>query len=274
MQTEEYFRAKGCIVTGAASGIGYALTEGLLAAGATVLMADRDTKTLQEVVGRLQAHAGRVHTLTVDVTIEEQVRTMVEEGAAKLGRLDILFNNAGIGFTKAFEQVTLEEWRRIIDVNVWSVIYGIHYALPIMRRQGGGHIVSTSSISGIVPIPFQSLYCTTKYAVTGLSESLRMEFKEAGIHFSVACPSEVVTAIWKTPGSDERVEDKIPKEAISAGEAAKLILAGAARHEGIIPLPDRAREMWELYRTSPEAAENKVWDLIRKRKEAWEKVQQ
>jgi NAD(P)-dependent dehydrogenase (short-subunit alcohol dehydrogenase family) len=272
MQTEEYFRGKGCIVTGAASGIGYALTEALLAAGASVLMADRDTKTLQEVIGHLEAYAGYVHRMTADVSIEQQVRKMVEEGAAQLGRLDLLFNNAGIGFTNAFEQVSLEEWRRIIDVNLWSVIYGIHFALPIMRRQGGGHIVTTSSISGLLPIPFQSLYCTTKYAVTGLSESLRLELKEEGIHFSVACPAEVVTRIWGAPGDDERVEARIPKEAISAGEAAKMILAGVARREGIIPLPDRARELWELYRTSPEAAENKLLDLTRQRRQAWEKV--
>ncbi|MDQ7825066.1 MAG: SDR family oxidoreductase [Candidatus Eremiobacteraeota bacterium] len=266
MNVEEYFHGKGCVVTGAASGIGFALAEVLLKAGAVVFMADRDTKTLESALEQLSAHKGRVHPMTVDVSREEQVQRMVEEAASRHGRLDILFNNAGIGGTKAIEKVTMEEWRRIIDVNLWSVIYGIHFALPIMRSQGGGHIVSTSSIAGILPIPFQSLYCATKYAVTGLSESLRFELEDEGICFSVVCPGEVATRIWGTPIIGERVEAKIPENAISAGEAAKLILAGVANKEGIIPLPDSARTLWELYRTSPEAAENILRDIARERR--------
>ena len=99
MQVEEYFRGKGCVVTGAASGIGFALTEALLQAGAVVFMADRDTKTLTSAVEQLGAYAGRVHSMSVDVTNQEQVQHMVEDAASRHGRLDVLFNNAGIGGT-------------------------------------------------------------------------------------------------------------------------------------------------------------------------------
>ena len=270
MQVEEYFRGKGCVVTGAASGIGFALTEALLQAGAVVFMADRDTKTLDSAVEQISTYAGRVHSMSVDVTNQEQVQHMVEDAASRHGRLDILFNNAGIGGTLPIGEVTLEHWRRIIDLNLWGVIYGIHFALPIMRKQGGGHIVTTSSLAGIVPIPFQAIYCTTKYAVVGLSESLRFELEDEGIHFSVACPASVVSRIWGTPVIGERIEQKPPAEAIPAPEAAQTILAGVANKEGIIALPESARSLWRQYWSAPEATESILMDMARQRRSSYQ----
>jgi NAD(P)-dependent dehydrogenase (short-subunit alcohol dehydrogenase family) len=270
MQVEEYFHDKSCVVTGAASGIGFALTEVLLQAGAVVFMADRDTQTLNNAVGQLGAYAGQVHSMSIDVTNQEQVQHMVEVTASRHGRLDILFNNAGIGGTLPFGDVTLEHWRRIIDLNLWGVIYGIHFALPIMRKQGGGHIVTTSSIAGLLPIPFQAIYCTTKYAVVGLSESLRFELEDEGIHFSVACPASVVSRIWGTPVIGERVELKPPPDAIPAVEAAKIILDGVANKQGIITLPEKYRQMWRQYWSAPEAADSMLLDMARQRRSAFQ----
>jgi NAD(P)-dependent dehydrogenase (short-subunit alcohol dehydrogenase family) len=270
MQVEEYFHDKSCIVTGAASGIGFALTEALLQGGGVVLMADRDTKMLASAIKQLDTYAERVQSMSVDVTNQEQVQHMVEDAASRHGRLDILFNNAGIGGTLPFSQVTLEHWRRIIDLNLWGVIYGIHFALPIMLKQGGGHIVTTSSLAGLVPIPFQAIYCTTKYAVVGLSESLRFEFQDEGVHFSVACPASVVSRIWGTPVLGKRLEQKPPADAIPAEEAAKTILAGVANQEGIIVLPESARSRWRQYCSAPEAAENILLDLARQRRSSYQ----
>jgi NAD(P)-dependent dehydrogenase (short-subunit alcohol dehydrogenase family) len=272
MNVDEYFKGKGCVVTGAASGIGYAVSEGLLKAGAVVFMADRDTKTLASSVSQLSAHEGRVHSMDVDVTKEDQVRKMVEDAASRHGRLDVLFNNAGVGGTAPIEQATMEHWRRIMDINFWGVVYGIHFALPIMRRQGGGHIVTTSSIAGLMPFPFQALYCASKYAVTGLSESLRFELADEGIHFSVICPSEVASRIWGTPILGERVEVEPPASALPAEDAAKTILAGVADNEGIIALPDNARQLWRHYWSSPEEMEGFMRDMAQKRRvdKPWE----
>lgn len=270
MPVEEYFHNKGCIVTGAASGIGFALTEALLQAGAVVLMADRDTKTLASAVEQLSSYGGRIHSMSVDVTDQKQIQHMVEGAVSRHGRLDILFNNAGIGGTLPFGEVTLEHWRRIIDLNLWGVIYGIHFALPIMRQQGGGHIVTTSSLAGLLPIPFQAIYCTTKYAVVGLSESLRFELQDEGINFSVACPGSVVSRIWGTPVIGERVEQKPPAEAIPAAEAAQTILAGVANQEGIIVLPESATSLWRQYRNAPEAAESILLDMARQRRSSFQ----
>jgi NAD(P)-dependent dehydrogenase (short-subunit alcohol dehydrogenase family) len=270
MQVEEYFRGKGCVVTGAASGIGFAVTEAMLQAGAVVFMTDRDTQTLTSAVEQLGTYAGRVHSMSVDVTNQQQVQHMVEDAAARHGQLDVLFNNAGIGGTLPIGEVTLEHWRRIIDINLWGVIYGIHAALPIMRRQGGGHIVNTASIAGLIPFPFQALYCATKYAVAGLSESLRFELEDEGIHVSAVCPGNVISRIFGTPILGERVEAKPPPDAIPAAEAAQTILAGVANQEGIIALPESARSGWRQYWSGPEAAESILRDLARQRRSAYQ----
>jgi short-subunit dehydrogenase len=138
-----------------------------------------------------------------------------------------------------------------------------------MRRQGGGHIINTASLAGLIPFPFQALYCATKYAVVGLSESLRLELADEGIHVSVVCPADVATRIYGTPIIGERKEVKPPDHAIPAAEAAQAILAGVAKKEGIIVLPEPARQLWRQYR-SPESIESFLLDMARQRRKAYQ----
>jgi NAD(P)-dependent dehydrogenase (short-subunit alcohol dehydrogenase family) len=270
MSVEEYFRGKGCVVTGAASGIGFAVTEALLNAGAVVFMADRDTATLASAVDQLSAHAGRVHSAAVDVTKPAEVQQLIQDAASRQGRLDVLFNNAGIGGTMPFAEVTLEHWRRIIDINLWGVIYGIDAAFPIMCSQGGGHVVNTASLAGLMPFPYQALYAATKYGVVGLSESLRFELEEDGISVTVVCPGAVASRIWGTPVPGERREVKPPPDAVPAAEAAQTILAGVANKEGIILVPESLRPLWLEYYGSPESGETYMRDLARQRRRSYE----
>lgn len=145
-----HFEGGVCVVTGGASGIGRAVGEALARAGAVVVLADRDSERLAAARESLVEHAGRVECATVDVMRQQEVQHLIEEAASRHGRLDILFNNAGVGGTLPIGEATLEQWRRIVDLNLWGVIYGIHAALPIMRRQGGGHLVNTASVAGLV----------------------------------------------------------------------------------------------------------------------------
>lgn len=269
MPFQQYFRGKVCIVTGAASGIGFALSRALLQAGATVVMADRDTSALMTAIERTGAPAERVQPFPCDVTREDQVRELVEETAAVQGRLDVLFNNAGVPGTMPIEQATLDVWRRQVDINLWGVLYGVHFALPIMRRQGHGHIVNTSSLAGLMPFPFQAPYVTTKFAVVGLSESLRYELADEGIHFTVVCPGNVVSGIFQVSATGERVENPIPPDALPTDEAAELILAGVARKDGILIVPPSLQEYYRLYRTDPEEAEQGMKDLRDRRRAAF-----
>jgi NAD(P)-dependent dehydrogenase (short-subunit alcohol dehydrogenase family) len=204
------------------------------------------------------------------VTQQEQVQHLIQDATSRLGRLDVLFNNAGVGGTMPIGDATLEHWRRIIDLNLLGVIYGIDAALPIMRRQSGGHIVNTGSIAGLIPFPYQALYCATKYAVAGLSESLRFELADESIHVSVVCPGAVISRIWGTPILGECLEIKPPEEAIPAEEAARIILAGIANHQGIIALPESARSLWLEYWSDPEAAEFFLLNMARQRRESYQ----
>ncbi|MDD2614572.1 MAG: SDR family NAD(P)-dependent oxidoreductase [Methanosarcina sp.] len=275
MVVDDYFKDKCCLVTGANSGIGYAISEALLEKGAIVFMAGRNVESLESAAKNLDAYSGQIRISLVDVTKQPEVDKTVQDMVAQEGRIDFLFNNAGIGGTMPTVDATIEHWKSIIDVNLWSVIYGINAALPIMRLQGGGHIVNTSSIAGLVPFPFQALYCTTKYAVVGMSESMRYEFAEEGIHFSVTCPSAVVSRIWKKPILGlvhEEVE--APEDAIPAEEAARIILEGAAEKKGIIVVPEQPGGwIWHEYCNSSEAAEDFLMKMAHERRLEWAKRQ-
>ena len=269
MTDAQHFGGKVCVVTGAASGIGFAVSQALLGAGATVVLADRDADRLRSAVDRLSGHNGRVHSVPVDVTSQPQVQELVAGAASRHGSLDFLFNNAGVGGTLPIVEATLEHWRRIVDLNLWGVIYGVHAALPVMRRQGSGHIVNTASLAGLVPFPYQSLYCTTKYGVVGMSECLRYELAADGIKVSVVCPGNVVSRIFSTTIMGEVLDTKPPEDAIAAEDAARIILAGVANGQGIIAFPDKPRELWRLYASSPEKVEDYLKGLADQRRAAF-----
>ncbi len=182
------------IVTGGASGIGLALGRHLAGLGLHVVLCDVDAEGLARAAIEVPAE-----TFVLDVTDADAVRGVVERVAAAHGRLDYLFNNAGVGGTLPMLQATLAHWRRVVGLNLMGVVHGVQAAYPIMVRQGFGHLCNTASISGLVPVPGQTLYNTTKYAVVGLSHTLRPEAALAGVGVSVACPGPVRSAIWSTP---------------------------------------------------------------------------
>jgi len=256
---QEYYQDKVCVVTGAAAGIGYAVCKNLLEAGAHVFMADIDVNGLKKTMDDLGKYAEKAFIVPTDVTNQEQVQKLVQDAAVYEGHLDFLFNNAGVGATMPFETVTLDIWEKVININLWSVIYGIHTAIPIMRKQGSGHIVNTSSIAGILPPPYQAVYSTTKYAVTGLTECLRYELHDEGIYFTTVCPGNVTTSIWK--GLD------VPADAMPADEAGRIILEGVAKKESMIVFDDSYKELYMKCRMDPAFQEEVFLNLARERRE-------
>lgn len=242
-------RGRVAIVTGAASGIGFAVSRCLALAGATVVMADID----EERVARGAAEVGgQAAPAVVDVTREAQVTGLVEGTVARHGRIDFMFNNAGIGGTLPFDEATTEHWERIISVNLWSAVHGTRAAYRQMRRQGSGHIVNTASVSGLAPWPMQTLYNTTKYAVVGLSATLRPEAAASGVRVSVVCPGMVDTGIFGVPIIG-RTDDsaKAPTRAVPADRAAGIILRGVVRNRAVIVFPARARRGVWVQRHAP-----------------------
>ncbi|OPX62186.1 MULTISPECIES: SDR family oxidoreductase [unclassified Methanoregula] len=254
------FEGKIAVVTGGTSGIGGAVSEELLKRGATVWVIGSRQESVEKAKKSLAAYP-KARFAAVDVTVGDQVKEMIGTCVRVDGRLDYLFNNAGIGMTHPSRHLTLDMWKKAVDLNLWGVIYGIHYALPVMLAQKGGHIVNTSSVAGIIAPPSQAVYCATKYAVTGMTESLRYEFSDQGISFTTVCPANVATAIF---GSAE-----VPKEAIPADEAARIILDGVEKKEGLVIFPEFARNLYERFLHDPDLKERFMLEYAKRRNAGW-----
>jgi NAD(P)-dependent dehydrogenase (short-subunit alcohol dehydrogenase family) len=180
------------LVTGAASGIGLALSKAVANRGATVWMTDIDALGVERAAKAVGANA---HAAALDVRDAEAVREMVERVVGEHGRIDYLFNNAGIGLGGEAHELTAAHYDRIIDINIRGVVHGITAAYPIMIKQRSGHIVNTASMAGLVPAPLIVPYVMTKHAVVGLSLGLRAEAAGYGVRVSALCPSAVETPI-------------------------------------------------------------------------------
>lgn len=273
MSNSEYYADKICIVTGGNSGIGYALCEELLERGAIVYMVGRNPEKVASAAEQLLRYEDRIHTVIVDVTVQEQVENAIKDIVADAGRLDFLFNNAGVGGTLPFEDATLDDWKTIIDTNLWSVIYGVHAAVPIMAKQEFGHIINTSSIAGVIPFPFQALYSLTKFGVTALTECLKYEYAEKGLYFSTICPANIATPIFKK-SIDGKTHDeaKIPEDAYPADKAAAYILDRVCEQKGIIIVPEEPyTEGWKNYVLGKSEAEELLLQMAHDRRESYEK---
>ncbi len=247
------FRDRVALVTGAASGIGHALARQLVEAGAIVYACDRDAQGLNQLAKDLGAN---LHAVPLDVTERSAVERTLQQAFDRHGRLDLVFNNAGIVVGGAFEDMDEVTWRRIIDINLWGVIHGSESAYRLMRQQGFGHIINTASTAGLMPVAKSAAYSTTKHAVVGLSGSLREEGRAHGIRVSVAIPGLVATRIFSTatnlPGHDYRAAiDRLPIRKISPDQAADAILRGVRKNRPFIVFPTYNRLLWGAYRMAP-----------------------
>lgn len=243
------FKDKVAFITGAASGIGLGMSRRIAELGGRVVLADIDSERLDAAA---QDPIFRHCELQVlDVTRFEDFQVALTEARRKLGRIDYLFNNAGVGGTLPIENATVNHWKRIIDLNVFGVINGVMSVLPIMKEQRHGYIVNTSSISGLIPFAGQALYNTTKFAITGLSLSLEKELRQFNIDISIICPGMVRTRIFYKPILGDEASEKnvkIPKEAISVEKAVESIIDGIRKKKRIIITPKFLKGYYWKYR--------------------------
>lgn len=251
------------IITGGASGIGAALAKALAEKGVTLVLADIDGDGAAFIAEELAAR-GRATVTSVELDVRDAaaVRRVVDDTVARYGRLDMIFNNAGIGVGGNTLELTVEHWDRCIDVNLRGVIHGVQAALPHMVAQGEGYIVNTASLAGLLPAPFLAPYAATKHAVVGMTLALRTEFEGRGVHFIALCPGFTDTPILdKTMPADlPPVSADDPIRQMAAGTPGGIyeldrliedIIRGIEKNEPLVVAPATARTAWRSFRASP-----------------------
>ncbi|SHN36766.1 NADP-dependent 3-hydroxy acid dehydrogenase YdfG [Duganella sacchari] len=167
---------KVVVITGASSGLGEATARHLAARGAAVVLAARRTDRLEQIAADIRSAGGKVEVVATDVTSRAQVQALIDTAVSVYGRIDVLVNNAGLMAIAPLDEVKVEEWDRMIDINVKGVLYGIAAALPQFRKQNSGHFINVASVAGLkVFSPGGTVYSGTKFAVRAISEGLRHE---------------------------------------------------------------------------------------------------
>ena len=252
---------KIAFITGGAFGIGAGMTTKLVDGGAEVWIADRQIGPAQELAQRLNSGGGKAHAIELDVRSYPSFERAVAEAVQQSGRIDYLFNNAGIAVGGEVDSYTLDDWNDVFDVNLRGVAHGIQAVYPVMIRQRSGHIVNTSSTFGLVTVPWLASYTATKHAVVALSKTLRLEAERHGIKVSVLCPGAIRTPIL-TGGTYGRMtkagatdEDLLkfwePFRPMAPEKFAERALRAVLRGDAIIVVPAWWKALWYLDRLSP-----------------------
>ena len=216
--------SKVVAITGASSGIGEATALLLAERGATVVLGARRPDRLEALAARIEKAGGRAVYAPTDVKRREDLAGLVELACDRYGRLDVLVSNAGVGLISPMDELRVEDWEEMIDVNLKGVLYGIAAALPVFRRQGFGHFVNTVSTAGLRIVPRQAVYAATKNAVRTLSEGLRQEAGDR-LRVTVVSPGMTRTEFADSMAPDMRSDilDSMAKIAISPDAIARAI---------------------------------------------------
>jgi NAD(P)-dependent dehydrogenase (short-subunit alcohol dehydrogenase family) len=250
------FRNAVVVVTGGASGLGKAICEELGRRGAFVVVTDVQEEGARAVAAGIMAAGGRASGAALDVRDAAAFERLLDETIAAHGRLDYLFNNAGIAAAGEAQSLPLDVWRKVIDINLWGVIHGAMAGYSRMVRQGSGHIVNVSSLAGIGGMALGTPYATSKFGVVGLSLTLRAEGADLGVKVTAVCPAYIQTGIFDhgtyVGTSQKGIESLIPFKYVDVGVAARKVLRGVEKNKPMIVFPFYARLLWWLTRLNPE----------------------
>jgi len=262
------FEGKVVVVTGAASGIGKEVALIFARRGAKLAIADINAGALEKVRLELMASGSKVYAQVVDVSIAAEVESFCANIYREMGRVDVLCNNAGVAVSGAFEDVGLKDWEWIMGINLWGVIHGCHHFYPRMIAQGGGgHIVNIASAAGLFPLPGSIPYSCTKYAVVGLTETLRAEAALHGIGVSAVCPGFVSSGIFSssrqcTPRTDmsheeaaSQLKERLRKRGRTPQKVALAVVDAVEKDQGVVVRLAEARFGDLLHRLSRRASD-------------------
>ncbi len=258
---ESVFRGATAIVTGGASGIGRALSERLGKLGANVTVVDLQADLAESVADGIKTTGGQAQAARLDITDFDATEALYKSVAARSGRLDFAFNNAGIWMMGNADAFSLDDWNRLIDVNLRGTVNGTKAAYDIMLKQKSGHIINTASVAGLTPDPGCTAYSATKHAIVGLCKSLRVEAARNGVKVSALCPGVVQTPLLDGGGKFGKVYDKVDPDRMHqmwkrmrpmpVDQFAERSLRDVAKNKPIIVWPIGGKLFWWIDRLSP-----------------------
>ena len=224
---------KVVVITGASSGIGEASAKLLAHHGAKVVLGARRTKRLEKIVEAIHSEGGTAKFKAVDVTDREDVKAFIHFAKDQFGRVDVIFNNAGVMPLSPMKALKVEEWDNMINVNINGVLNGIAAGLPIMEAQGSGQFINTASIGAHVVAPTAAVYCATKYAVWAISEGLRQESQN--IRVTTLSPGAVETELGSdiTDDASKGFLKELRKDALTSDAIARAVLYAVSQPDDV-----------------------------------------
>ena len=259
MAAMDPFKDRVAVITGGAGGIGIAMARAFAARGAAIVLADLDEPALAASVRELEKSGAQAHGVRTDVSKPESVEALAEATLRRFGAVHVVCNNAGIATFGPIAKSTRKDWEFTMNVNFWGVVNGVQTFVPRLLDQGqGGHVVNTASMAGLVGMRWLGVYCASKFAVVGLTESLFVELRDQGIGVSVLCPMIVATNINENSLRMRPAELRNPAgtDIPQTGGAAPPLVGGTIQPEQLARRVVRAIERRELYiLTHPEQRE-------------------
>lgn len=235
-QKSENISGKVIVITGGSSGLGEATAKMLSSMGATIVLAARRKDRIDALAEELGSNGGKALAVETDVTDVEQVKALVEAAVKEFGKIDVMINNAGLMPQSPLEQLRIDDWNRMIDVNLRGVLYGIAAALPYMKEQKSGHFINVSSVAGHVVHPGSTVYSATKTAVRVISEGLRQEVKPYNIRTTIISPGAVATELTHSitdEATAKNINDFYAKTAIPADSFARAVIYAISQPEEV-----------------------------------------
>lgn len=247
------FKDKTVLVTGASSGIGMGFALRVAKDGANVILAARRIDKLNEVKAKIEELGGRAEVYETDVTDLGQVRQLFLNSTKNSRKLDLVFNNAGIGFVGYIYDLPAEEIEKVLDVNVKGMIMVAKYAAEVMTRQNSGHIIFSSSLAGLVTLPQWSVYVASKWAITGFADSIRPELKKFNVRVTTLHPGAVTTEFFDPQKANIDIS-KMGK-ALSVEEVAEEVYKASFTDRKRVVIPGSSKSFANVYRFFPALAE-------------------
>jgi NAD(P)-dependent dehydrogenase (short-subunit alcohol dehydrogenase family) len=255
------FKGKLVVITGAGSGIGRETAQAFARAGGRLVICDLREDGVAETRRLIEAAGGSAAHYVADVTDADAMKKFAAQVQKEHGVVDVLVNNAGIGAAGNFLETTMATWRKVMDVNVMGVVHGCHAFLPAMVARGqGGHVVNLASLAAYVAAADMPVYCTSKFAVLGFSESLRADMARHGIGVTAICPGVIHTNIISATimeggmgkaGVRDKIENFYAKRNYTPAQVAAAIVDAVQRNQGVRPVSPESWAMYYLKRLSP-----------------------